>query len=173
MIKKKGTNLARVTFLVLDEADRMFDMGFEAQVKSIAGHVRPDRQTLMFSATFKKKIEKLARDTLIDPIRIIQGELGEANENIQQIVKVFKDGPEKWKWLNSKLVEFTSQGKVLVFVTQKSNSAELCKNLEEQCFKVGLLHGDMHQDDRNKVITDFKKKLICTYLWQLTWLPVV
>jgi ATP-dependent RNA helicase DDX42 len=88
-IKKKGTNLHRVTYLVLDEADRMFDMGFEPQVRSIANHVRPGRQTLLFSATFKKKVEKLAREILTDPIRIIQGELGEANENITQSNSVF------------------------------------------------------------------------------------
>ena len=119
--------------------------------------MRPDRQTLLFSATFKKKIEKLAREILDDPVRIIQGELGEANENITQIVKVFPEGPEKWQWINSKLVEFVASGKVLIFVTQKTNSAELAKNLEEQGFKVGLLHGDMHQDDRTKVISEFKK----------------
>jgi len=157
LIKKKGTNLRRVTYLVLDEADRMFDMGFEPQVRSIANQIRPDRQTLLFSATFKKKVEKLAREILTDPIRIIQGELGEANENITQIIKVFKDGPEKWKWLNDHLVEFTSTGKVLIFVTQKTNSAELAKNLQEQGYNMGLLHGDMHQDDRTKVINDFKK----------------
>ena len=82
--------------------------GFEPQVRSIANHVRPNRQTLLFSATFKKKVEKLAREILQDPIRIIQGELGEANENITQIVKVFPEGPEKWNWITSKLVEFVT-----------------------------------------------------------------
>jgi ATP-dependent RNA helicase DDX42 len=77
-------------------------------VRSIANHVRPNRQTLLFSATFKKKIEKLAREILIDPIRIIQGELGEANENIEQVVHVFPEGPEKWNWINARLVEFIS-----------------------------------------------------------------
>ena len=61
----KVTNLQRVTYLVLDEADRMFDMGFEPQVRSICNHVRPDRQCMLFSATFKKKIERLARDVLV------------------------------------------------------------------------------------------------------------
>ena len=72
MVKMKATNLERVTYLVLDEADRMFDMGFEAQVRSICDHVRPDRQTLLFSATFRKKVEKLARHALTDPIRVVQ-----------------------------------------------------------------------------------------------------
>uniref|UniRef100_A0A8C3SBX7 RNA helicase n=1 Tax=Chelydra serpentina TaxID=8475 RepID=A0A8C3SBX7_CHESE len=76
-VKKKATNLQRVSYLVFDEADRMFDMGFEYQVRSVASHVRPDRQTLLFSATFRKKIEKLARDILIDPIRVVQGDIGE------------------------------------------------------------------------------------------------
>lgn len=67
MIKMKATNLRRVTYLVLDEADKMFNMGFEPQVRSICNHVRPDRQTLLFSATFKKRIERLARDVLTDP----------------------------------------------------------------------------------------------------------
>ena len=108
LIKKKGTNLKRVTYMVFDEADRMFDMGFEPQVRSIANHVRPNRQTLLFSATFKKRIEKLAREILIDPVRIIQGELGEANSNIQQIIHVFPEGPEKWNFINDRLVQFVS-----------------------------------------------------------------
>jgi len=119
-VKKKATNLQRVSYLVFDEADRMFDMGFEYQVRSIASHVRPDRQTLLFSATFRKKIEKLARDILIDPIRVVQGDIGEANEDVTQIVEILHSGPSKWNWLTRRLVEFTSSGSVLLFVTKKS-----------------------------------------------------
>lgn len=69
LVKKKGTNLKRVTFVVLDEADRMLDMGFESQVSSILGNIRPDRQTLLLSATFGKRVEKVARGWLSSPVR--------------------------------------------------------------------------------------------------------
>ncbi|KFV95420.1 ATP-dependent RNA helicase DDX42, partial [Eurypyga helias] len=157
-VKKKATNLQRVTYLVFDEADRMFDMGFEYQVRSIASHVRPDRQTLLFSATFRKKIEKLARDILIDPIRVVQGDIGEANEDVTQIVEIFPSGPSKWNWLTRRLVEFTSSGSVLLFVTKKANAEELANNLKQEDHNLGLLHGDMDQSERNKVISEFKKK---------------
>ncbi|MFT7814768.1 ATP-dependent RNA helicase DDX42 [Arapaima gigas] len=157
-VKKKATSLQRVTYLVFDEADRMFDMGFEYQVRSIASHVRPDRQTLLFSATFRKKIERLARDILVDPIRVVQGDIGEANEDVTQIVEVLPSALDKWGWLTRRLVEFTSSGSVLIFVTKKANCEELATNLTQEGYSLGLLHGDMDQSERNKVITDFKKK---------------
>uniref|UniRef100_A0A8C7IM85 RNA helicase n=1 Tax=Oncorhynchus kisutch TaxID=8019 RepID=A0A8C7IM85_ONCKI len=157
-VKKKATSLQRVTYLVFDEADRMFDMGFEYQVRSIASHVRPDRQTLLFSATFRKKIERLARDILVDPIRVVQGDIGEANEDVTQVVEIMPSGVEKWGWLTRRLVEFTSSGSVLIFVTKKANCEELATNLTQEGHSLGLLHGDMDQSERNKVIADFKKK---------------
>uniref|UniRef100_A0A665TIR8 ATP-dependent RNA helicase DDX42 n=1 Tax=Echeneis naucrates TaxID=173247 RepID=A0A665TIR8_ECHNA len=157
-VKKKATSLQRVTYLVFDEADRMFDMGFEYQVRSIASHVRPDRQTLLFSATFRKKIERLARDILIDPIRVVQGDIGEANEDVTQVVELLLSATDKWSWLTRRLVEFTSSGSVLIFVTKKANCEELATNLMQEGYSLGLLHGDMDQSERNKVISDFKKK---------------
>jgi ATP-dependent RNA helicase DDX42 len=157
LVKCKATNLQRVTYLVFDEADRMFDMGFEVQVRSIANHVRPDRQTLLFSATFRKKVEKLCRDVLIDPVRILVGELGEANTDITQMVEVL-DGPEKkWEWLSGRLVEFTSSGSVLVFVTKKADSELVAEKIKSRGMPAGLLHGDMGQGDRDNIILGFKK----------------
>ncbi|KAH0552279.1 ATP-dependent RNA helicase DDX42 [Cotesia glomerata] len=159
LVKMKATSLSRVTFLVLDEADRMFDMGFEPQVRSICNHIRPDRQTLMFSATFKKRIEKLARDVLTDPVKIVHGDVGEANTDVTQHVIVFNNNPTgKWTWLLQNIVEFLSAGSLLIFVTKKLNAEELSNNLKLKEYEVMLLHGDMDQIERNKVITAFKKK---------------
>lgn len=112
----------------------------------------------MFSATFKKKIEKLSRDVLTDPIRIVQGEVGEANEDVTQKIVVVEAGPDKWQWLTDHLVEFTSMGSVLVFVTKKANAEELAQNLRLNDVSLGLIHGDMDQIERNKVMTAFKRK---------------
>ncbi|XP_065338864.1 ATP-dependent RNA helicase DDX42 [Cloeon dipterum] len=158
LVKMKATNLQRVTYLVLDEADRMFDMGFEPQVRSICNHVRPDRQTQLYSATFKKRIEKLARDILSDPVRIVQGDVGEANQDITQFVKLLNAPTAKWTWLLANLVEFQSAGSVLIFVTKKANAEEVANNLKLKENEVLLLHGDMDQAERNKVITSFKRK---------------
>lgn len=158
MVKIKATNLTRVTYMVLDEADKMFNMGFEPQVRSICNHVRPDRQTLLFSATFKKRIEKLARDVLTDPVKIVQGDLGEANEDITQHMLVFNNPLHKWNWLLCKIVEILSDGSVLIFVTKKAEAEQVANNLSLKEFEVVLLHGDMDQADRNRVITQFKKR---------------
>ncbi|KXJ79862.1 ATP-dependent RNA helicase DDX42 [Aedes albopictus] len=158
MVKMKATNLQRVTYLVLDEADRMFNLGFEPQVRSICNHVRPDRQTMLFSATFKKRIERLARDVLTDPVRIIHGDLGEANEDITQHVIVMKDPTQKWNWLLAKMVELLSEGTVLIFVTKKADAEQVANNLRLKEYDPVLLHGDMDQADRNVVITRFRKR---------------
>lgn len=158
MVKMKATNLRRVTYLVLDEADRMFNMGFEPQVRSICNHVRPDRQTLLFSATFKKKIEKLARDVLTDPVRIIHGDVGEANEDVTQHCIIFANPLHKWNWLLCRVVEFLSQGSILIFVTKKLEAEEVANKLKLKEFDCLLLHGDIEQADRNKVISAFKRK---------------
>ncbi|XP_068633390.1 ATP-dependent RNA helicase DDX42 [Battus philenor] len=158
LIKCKATNLKRVTYLVLDEADRMFDMGFEPQVRSICNHVRPERQALLFSATFPRRVERLARDALHDPVRVQHGAAGEACDLVTQHVRIFNKPEEKWPWLLKNLVEFLSAGSVIIFVTKKLEAEQTAANLGVQEYDALLLHGDMDQADRNKVITAFKRQ---------------
>lgn len=158
LIKSGVTNLRRVTYLVLDEADRFFEMGFEIQVRSICDQIRPDRQTLLFSATFRHRIEQLARTVTEDPVKIVQKTIGEVNNDVTQHVEILPHVSKKWDWLLNKLVEFTSSGSVLIFVTRIVNSEELYKNLTEHGTDALLLHGDMEQSERNRVITSFKRK---------------
>jgi ATP-dependent RNA helicase DDX46/PRP5 len=75
----KITNLRRVSYVVLDEADRILDMGFEPQVKIMLQNCRPDKQTVMFSATFPRSIESLARNILTSPIEIVVGNRGQTS----------------------------------------------------------------------------------------------
>lgn len=80
--KGKVTNLRRVTFAVLDEADRMFDLGFEPQITRIMDNIRPVRQIALFSATFPRNVENLARKILNKPVEIIVGARGQACHNV-------------------------------------------------------------------------------------------
>lgn len=102
-------NFERTSFLVFDEADRMFDLGFETQVKSISDHVRSDRQCLMFSATFPPKIEKLTSHALSNPIKVLCGDVTEANADIIQTVHILPDLETKLQWLYSNIVAFCTR----------------------------------------------------------------
>ncbi|CAM9747196.1 unnamed protein product [Ascophyllum nodosum] len=159
LIKVKATNMRRCTMMVLDEADRMFDMGFEYQMRSIVGQTRPDRQTLMFSATFKKKVQKLAGDILDDPVHIHIGGFNlTANEDIHQVVHVLATDALKWKWLSENLPSFVAKGKVLIFVSSKQGCEDLCKSLNQHtAFQVGAIHGDKDQTDRDTTLRAFKQ----------------
>ena len=96
MLKQKACRMALCTFLVLDEADKLFDMGFEAQLRSIVGQIRPDRQLVMFSATFPPKLQGLAREHMRDPLTVAVGRVGVANADIRQEAVVVRSNADKW-----------------------------------------------------------------------------
>ena len=92
MLESGKTNLRRVTYLVLDEADRMLDMGFEPQIRKIISQIRPDRQTCMWSATWPKDVRQLASDFLTDYIQVNIGSMDlSANHRITQIIEIVSD----------------------------------------------------------------------------------
>lgn len=156
LLKMKALTMLRATYLVLDEADRMFDLGFEPQIRSIVGQIRPDRQTLLFSATMPRKVERLAREILVDPVRVTVGEVGMANEDITQVVNVIPSDSEKMPWLLERLPGMIDEGDVLVFASRKATVDEIESQLIQKGFKVAALHGDKDQASRMDTLQKFK-----------------
>ncbi|KAI8468169.1 MAG: P-loop containing nucleoside triphosphate hydrolase protein [Monoraphidium minutum] len=149
------TNMRRVTYLVMDEADRMFDMGFEPQIMRIVGQIRPDRQCVMFSATFPRSVEALARQLLVDPVEILIGGRSVVNADITQVVELRPEA-ERFLRLLELLGEWYEAGKVLVFVHSQDKCDTLFRDLLKSGYPCLSLHGGKDQSDRECTIADFK-----------------
>lgn len=153
------TNLRRVTYLVLDEADRMFDMGFEPQVMRIISNSRPDRQTVMFSATFPRQMEALARKILNQPIEVQVGGRSVVCKDVEQEVVVLEEF-QKFSKLLELLGLYQENGSVLVFVERQESADFLVKDLLRSSYPSLALHGGMDQSDRDTTLMDFKNGTI-------------
>ncbi|KAF7794559.1 hypothetical protein EIP86_005694 [Pleurotus ostreatoroseus] len=156
------TNLKRVTYLVLDEADRMFDMGFEPQVMKIVNNIRPDRQTVLFSATFPKQMDSLARKILRKPLEITVGGRSVVAPEIDQIVEV-REEDSKF----NRLLEILGQtynedpeSRTLIFVDRQEAADNLLRELMRKGYLCMSLHGGKDQVDRDSTIADFKSGVV-------------
>jgi len=153
----KVTNLRRITYIVLDEADRMFDMGFEPQVMRVMDNCRPDRQTVMFSATFPRQMEGLARRILLKPVEVQVGGRSVVSNEIEQNVDVVEED-QKFLKLLEVLGRYVDLGSCLVFVDKQEHADGLLKDLMNASYtSCASLHGGIDQYDRDSTITAFKK----------------
>ena len=152
-IGRKSVDLKKTSFVVLDETDRMLDMGFLPDIKQILSLVPPRRQTLLLSATLPDEINTIARDFLKDPVRVKIGSVASAGELVLQEV-VYLDVREKLPQLLHELN--TRAGSILIFTRTKRAAERLAKDLKRYGQKANALHGELRQNRRRQVMDFFR-----------------
>ncbi|KAJ1894672.1 ATP-dependent RNA helicase ded1 [Coemansia sp. IMI 209127] len=159
MLERERISLQNIRYLVLDEADRMLDMGFEPQIRRIVEKEDMpgtlDRHTLMFSATFPRNIQILARDFLNDYIFLSVGRVGSTSENIEQKIEYVED-EDKLSVLLDILSAADAESLTLVFVETKRMADRLSNNLYAHHISAAAIHGDRTQRERERALEDFR-----------------
>lgn len=158
LIQRKSLRLERFANVVLDEADRMLDMGFINDVRYLLSLLKSERQTLFFSATLSGEIEKLVSEFLQDPIRI-SIKTRETSADVDQDVVRIKPGQDKIEALHDLLVR-TKFHKVLIFARTKYGADKLSKALHRRGFKSEAIHGDKSHAKRQKALKLFKENIV-------------
>jgi len=150
------TSLSRVTYLVLDEADRMLDMGFAPQINQILSQIRPDRQTVMFSATWGADVQELASKFMNKPLVVNIGSVGmSANRNVQQQF-LFIQESDKMNRLLKLLGDIMDGGRILIFCMTKQKTDFVTQKLREDGWPALSIHGSRNQQEREWVIKEFR-----------------
>lgn len=155
LINRKVLDLSNCHRVVLDEADRMLDMGFRDDMVFILGKVPKERQTLFFSATLSAEVKKLTTEFLKDPV-FISVISGETAKNIDQDIVRTRSKEEKLEKLHE-ILKREGSNKVLIFREMKHSVDSLTKDLAHMGFKVGCIHGDKRSRERIRTLDLFKK----------------
>jgi superfamily II DNA/RNA helicase len=154
-LKRRSLTLQDADFLVLDETDRMLDMGFTDQVENVMKYMATKRQTLLFSATLPKNIVRIAERYLTNPVRVSVSPTSAPAANIKQDVLRVNEA-EKYPSLLSQLVE--RQGSIIIFIKTKYGAEKMAKKLAKEGHSADAIHGDLRQNKRDRVIAAFRNK---------------
>jgi ATP-dependent RNA helicase DeaD len=162
-INRRTINLNNIKILVLDEVDRMFDMGFVQDVESILHHCPKERQTMMFSATISADVEYLSKKYTRNAIKIS----AESRIDPSKLKQVYYDLPSNQKFsLFAHLLKQDKEALVMVFCNTRSTVDFVARNLEQVGIRAQAIHGGLTQNNRTRVLDEFKKKdikvLVCT-----------
>jgi ATP-dependent RNA helicase RhlE len=153
-IDRKLVDLRGIKILVLDEADRMLDMGFLPAIQRILSVVPRDRQTLCFSATMEQSVARLVNDYMREPVRVALGSVLKPAESVQ--LKAYEVRPgEKLELLRQLLYE--EKGQTLVFTRTKRGTQRLARELVRDGFNAAMIHGDRTQAQRNGALSGFQE----------------
>jgi superfamily II DNA/RNA helicase len=154
-VEQKNISLGQVQMLVMDEADRMLDMGFLPDLQRIINMLPKQRQNLMFSATFSPEIKKLASSFLNDPVLI---EVARSNATADRVTQVvYKVADEHKRDLVAHLLRQRDLKQVIVFSNTKIGASRLARSLEQEGMKATAIHGDKSQQERMAALEAFKK----------------
>jgi len=154
LVEQNAVSLSAVTTLVLDEADRLFALGFADELNRIVTRLPAKRQTLLFSATFPPEVEKLAHSLLRDPVRVEVAPAPNTTPDIEQRA-IEVDAPRRTQLLRH-LIQTHGWSRVLVFVATKYATEHVADKLRRAGLKADALHGELSQGARQQALADFK-----------------
>lgn len=154
-VGQRTVDLSQIEILVLDECDRMLDMGFIHDIRKILAKLPPQRQTLMFSATFSKEIQQLASTLLNSPTQIEVAPRNTAAEQVEQVVHLVDR--DRKRELLSYMIGFHNWKQVLVFTRTKHGANRLAEQLAKDGLKSTAIHGNKSQAARTRALEDFKQ----------------
>ena len=155
-LNARRVNLSKIHSLVLDEADRMLDMGFIDDIEAIVAQTPASRQTLMFSATFEGSVARLAEEMLNNPQRISIADQKQKHTNIKQTLLYADDHGHKFRLLDH-LLRDAELDQAIIFTATKRGADDLAERLEDQGFSAMALHGDMNQRQRTRTLNQLQR----------------
>lgn len=158
LIERKAINLEQISYVVLDEADEMLNMGFQEDIEFILQNTPQRESTWLFSATMPPEIRKVSKKYMEEPVEITVGKKNTANKNVdhQYLVTSAQHRYEALK----RLIDFNPGMYAIIFTRTKADAQEISEKLTREGYDIDALHGDLTQQQRNKVMDEFREKTL-------------